>query len=71
MKATPGQFTLRSQSMGALPVVNFFLTRMGLADHLQTYLPHDDARLRLAPAAVIGGGGAQHRGRSPSGLCAR
>src|SRR5665647_667133 len=26
---------------------------MGLADHLQTYLPNDDARLRLTPAAVI------------------
>ncbi|HZJ03949.1 MAG TPA: DUF4277 domain-containing protein, partial [Nocardioidaceae bacterium] len=50
---TPGQFTLRSQHLGCLPIVNFFLTRMGLADHLRTYLPHDDARLRLAPAAVI------------------
>jgi hypothetical protein len=54
MKATPGEFTLRSQSMGALPLINFFLTRMGLAERLQTYLPRDDARLRLAPAAVIG-----------------
>jgi len=53
-KATPEQFTLRSQSMGALPLLNFFLTRMGLAERLQTHLPRDDARLRLAPAAVIG-----------------
>jgi transposase len=49
----PGQFTLRSQRLGCLPLVNFFLTRMGLADHLRKYLPADDARLRLAPAAVI------------------
>ena len=50
---TPGQFTLHSQDLGCLPIVNVFLARMGLADHLLTYLPHDDARLRLAPAAVI------------------
>lgn len=53
-KATPEQFTLRSQRVGALPVLNYFLARMGLAEHLQSYLPRDDARLRLAPAAVIG-----------------
>ena len=51
--STPGQSTLRSQRLGSLPIVNFFLARMGLADHLQTYLPNDDARLRLTPAAVI------------------
>jgi len=51
--STPGQFTLRSQRLGSLPIVNFFLARMGLADHLQTYVPNDDARLRLTPAAVI------------------
>jgi hypothetical protein len=49
----PGQFTLRSQTLGCLPVLNFFLTRMGLSEKLGTYLPRDDARLRLAPAAVI------------------
>ncbi len=50
---TPEQFTLRSQRLGSLPIVNFFLARMGVADYLGTYLPHDDARLRLTPAAVI------------------
>ena len=50
---TPGPFTLHSQRLGCLPIVNVFLTRMGLAGHLDTYLPADDARLRLAPAAVI------------------
>ena len=53
-EATPERFTLRSQSMGALPLLNYFLARMGLAERLQSYLPRDDARLRLAPAAVIG-----------------
>ena len=53
-EATPEQLTLRSQRMGALPLLGFFLSRMGLAERLQSYLPRGDARLRLAPAAVIG-----------------
>ena len=53
-RAMPEQFELRSQRMGALPLLGYFLERMGLAEHLQSYLPRDDARLRLAPAAVIG-----------------
>ena len=60
---TPGQFTLHSQNLGCLPIVNFFLNRIGLADHLRNYLPHDDARLRLAPAAVRH----QPRARAPRG----
>ena len=47
-------FTLRSQAVGALPVVNVFLDRVGLPGLLERYLPRDDPRLRLAPAAVIG-----------------
>src|SRR5680860_1731197 len=53
MMPTPEPFTLRSQRLGCLPIVNVLLTRMGLAEHLATYLPANDARLRLAPAAVI------------------
>ncbi len=51
--ATPERFELRSQRLGCLPVVNFFLARLGLGEHLDRYLPHDDARLRLPPATVI------------------
>ena len=47
-------FTLRSQLLGALPVINEFLDRIGLPALLDRYLPHEDPRLRLAPAAVIG-----------------
>jgi len=50
---TPEPFKLRSQQLGCLPVVNHFLTSMRVAEQLGSYLPHDDARLRLAPAAVI------------------
>ncbi len=48
-----GPFELHSESVGPLPVVNHFLARMGLGGHLDAHLPHDDARLRLAPATVI------------------
>ncbi len=51
--STPEPFTLRSQRLGALPVINFFLTRIGMAEHLDASLPAGDARLRLAPAAVV------------------
>ena len=38
-RATPEQFELRSQRMGALPLLGYFLERMGLAERLQSYLP--------------------------------
>jgi len=51
---TPSEpFTLRSQRLGCLPIVNFLFDRMGLGQRLATYLPTEDPRLRLAPAAVI------------------
>lgn len=66
--STPEPFTLRSQRLGCLPMVNFFLSRIGLARHLGTYLPADDPRLRLAPAAVIAVAG--HRPVYALGECA-
>ena len=51
---TPSEpFRLRSQRLGCLPIVNFLLDRMGLPGQLHAYLPSHDARLRVAPAAVI------------------
>jgi transposase len=51
---TPAEpFRLHSQRLGCLPIVNFFLDRIGLAEQLAAYLPTDDPRLRLAPASVI------------------
>jgi hypothetical protein len=50
---TAESFTLRSQRLGWLPIVNFFLARMGMAEPLYTYLPTADVRLKLNPAAVI------------------
>lgn len=48
------RFGLTHERLGSLPVVNWFFARMGLDDVLEQHLPRDDARLRLAPAAVIG-----------------
>ena len=35
-------------------MINHFVARMGLTDSLERFVAHDDARLRLAPAAVLG-----------------
>lgn len=50
----PDTYQLRTELLGPLPVINHFLGRMGLAESLERFVPHDDARLRLAPAAVLG-----------------
>jgi transposase len=51
---SPGPFDLVSQRLGALPLVNHFLDRAGLPVLLERYLPVDDVRLRLPPAAAVG-----------------
>lgn len=47
-------FELDSQLLGPLPVINAFCDRLGLDALLARFLPHDDARLKLAPATAIG-----------------
>jgi len=47
-------FQLESQTVGALPIVDAFLARAGVARVLGRCLPAGDARVRLGPAAVIG-----------------
>ncbi|CAN5843011.1 hypothetical protein BH23ACT10_BH23ACT10_21130 [soil metagenome] len=49
----PEEFALRSQALGPLPVINAFIDRLGLAGLLERFLPHDDVRVRLAPATAI------------------
>ena len=68
---TPGQFTLESQNLGCLPIVNFFLTRIGLADHLRNYLPPGRRPAAADPGNGDRLGSAQPRGRSPPGLRTR
>lgn len=45
---------LASRSLGALPVVNHFLSAIGLPRILQAHLPRNDKRLKLAPSLGIG-----------------
>jgi hypothetical protein len=47
-------FELDTGQLGALPVINAFVDRLGLAGLLETFLPYDDARLKLSPATAIG-----------------
>lgn len=47
-------YGLHSELLGPLPVINHFLARMGLMASLESFVPGDDARLRLAPALVLG-----------------
>ena len=43
-----------SQLLGAMPIVNHFIGRLQLDQALETAVPHDDARVLLAPAVVLG-----------------
>ena len=46
-------FELRSENIGALPIVKHFFERIGLTGMLSAYVANDDARLRVDPAVVI------------------
>jgi Domain of unknown function (DUF4277) len=54
VKVSGSLFELRSERIGALPIVNWFLARIGLDDSLSTHVPAEDRRLRLAPAQALG-----------------
>ena len=47
-------FTLDTDQLGALPIVDVFIDRLGLARLLERFVPHDDVRLKLAPATALG-----------------
>ncbi len=47
-------FALRSQRLGALPIVEAFLARAGVEGVLSRYLPAGDRRVALPAAAAIG-----------------
>lgn len=51
---SPGPFSLRQELLGALPIVEHFLTLLGADDLLSTYVPCTDGRVRLAPAKALG-----------------
>jgi hypothetical protein len=47
VQSESGPFTLRTETLGALPIVNHFLARMSLDAIIDAHLPANDARLRL------------------------
>jgi transposase len=51
--STQGPFRLEEERLGALPVVDHFCSRLGLARLLDEYMPPTDRRMRLAPAKAI------------------
>ena len=48
-----GPFELVSHRLGALPLINHFLDRIGLDGLLERWLPAPDRRFRLVPAVAI------------------
>ena len=46
--------TLRSQSLGALPVLQHVLDRLDLDGLLEQYVPHVDRRCKIRPAIALG-----------------
>jgi len=48
-----GGFTLRSRTVGAMPIVNRFMERMKLERILAGYMPADDKRIKLPPGRGI------------------
>jgi len=51
---TTGPFELESSRLGALPIVEHFLGRMGVAARLERCLPAGDARMSLSTTTAIG-----------------
>jgi Domain of unknown function (DUF4277) len=48
------RFELSSQALGALPIVDHFLERLGLRATLERCLPDEDARVLMPAAQAIG-----------------
>ena len=48
-----GDYGLVSTTLGALPVVNHIVERLGLPGLLEEFLPVGDGRLKLAPATAV------------------
>ena len=47
-------FTLDTDQLGGLPIINAFMGRLDLDRLLATFVPHDDVRVKLAPSAALG-----------------
>jgi hypothetical protein len=52
-KATAGNFTLHSRTIGALPIINRFMDRCRLRETLEKFFPPEDGRNRISTATAI------------------
>jgi transposase len=48
------RFTLQSERLGPLPLINHFLQRLGLSDLLEQYVPTHDKRCTVSHATALG-----------------
>jgi transposase len=49
----PNALTLQSERLGALPLINRFLERLALEDHLERFVPTTDRRVRVPYARAL------------------
>jgi hypothetical protein len=52
-QARAGQQTLRSEKIGALPILNHFLRRLRLEEWLQRHLPPENSRVKIPAAKAL------------------
>ena len=52
-EARAGRQTLRSEKIGALPIINHFLKRLRLEEWLQEYLPPEDKRVKIPASKAL------------------
>lgn len=49
-----GPFELSSERLGPLPLINHFVSRLGLSELIDAAIPTTDGRCRLAYAKAVG-----------------
>ena len=54
MNIPPGPYELKTELLGALPIVNHFLDRLGVNAALAQRVPPSDASVRIPPATALG-----------------
>lgn len=54
MSTPPGAYQLQTEVLGALPIINHFLARLGVDAALERRVPASDTSVRLAPAIALG-----------------
>ena len=48
------QFRLRAEVLAAMPIIDAYLSRLGVGDLLEVFVSSDDGRVKLAPAKALG-----------------